>query len=273
LESFESPAGVFKEKVNLFKYIDNKGLAAINADDVFLSRVERGDFYKSVSFSISQEADVYAKSFLFSGDGTSFKLYCGSESIDIKIPQLGTFFIQDAVCAAALAFGLGFSLEEIEAGLSNYNPPKMRMETIILPSGAIFINDAYNANPSSMKESIRTVCETYPQKEINLVLGDMLELGSKSAYYHKELGAFADRFKLKSVYLIGAEMLAAKDEFKYCEARYFDDSGKLLDSLERANFNSKNAVFLFKSSRAVQLEKIVDCLIKGHSAAQTEFKF
>ncbi|MDR0486608.1 MAG: UDP-N-acetylmuramoyl-tripeptide--D-alanyl-D-alanine ligase, partial [Elusimicrobiota bacterium] len=118
LESFDSPAGVFKEKVNLFKYIDRKGFAALNIDDVFLSRVERGGFYKSLTFAVSKEADVYANTFSFGESGSSFKLHYGAENIDIKIPQIGTCFIQDSVCAAAIAIGFGFSLSDIKEGLS-----------------------------------------------------------------------------------------------------------------------------------------------------------
>jgi UDP-N-acetylmuramoyl-tripeptide--D-alanyl-D-alanine ligase len=83
---------------------------------------------------------------------------------------------------------MGFSIEEIKNGLKTFTPPKMRMQTVKLSNGALAINDAYNANPSSMSAAILSLEQSYPGKDIILVIGDMLELGENSSQYHAEIG-------------------------------------------------------------------------------------
>ncbi len=106
--------------------------------------------------------------------------------------------------AAAVAYGLGFSFSEIKEGLANFSPPNMRMQSYKLSNEAVIINDAYNANPSSMKESISSLSQSYPDKEVILILGDMLELGDKAADFHSEIGKFINSLpNVKMVCLFG----------------------------------------------------------------------
>jgi UDP-N-acetylmuramoyl-tripeptide--D-alanyl-D-alanine ligase len=206
---------------------------------------------------MEKDADVYSDNISINESGMSFKLHHNMASIEIAMSQKGRFFIKNALCAATIAIGFGLSLENIKKGLESFEMPKMRMETFFSKSGALFINDAYNANPSSMREAIRTICETYPQKEITLVLGDMLELGDKTDLYHKEMGSFIDKFNIKSVYLTGSKMSNAKDELKNKSVYYFNNSTALAKELKKAKLNS-NSVVLLKASRGMKLEKVLE---------------
>jgi UDP-N-acetylmuramoyl-tripeptide--D-alanyl-D-alanine ligase len=200
LKTFTSPKGVFEEKKVLFENIKEDGIVVVNKDDNFLKTVCEAKSRKTVTFACNADADVRAKNIELSCGKTSFELFYRNASIKIVMPAKGKFNILNALAAATCAIGFGFSLSEIKYGIESFIPPKKRMETLITNSGTTLINDAYNANPSSVKEAIQTVAESYSGKEINLVLGDMLELGDKSAYYHCEIGKFiSDQKNINSI--------------------------------------------------------------------------
>jgi UDP-N-acetylmuramoyl-tripeptide--D-alanyl-D-alanine ligase len=135
------------------------------------------------------------------------------------------------------------------------------MQTIQLSTGAIAINDAYNANPSSMHASISSLLQSYPDKKIILVLSDMLELGENSSQYHAELGKFIDSLEqIQSVYLIGDQIINTKNEIKSKDVRYFISKHMLLEELEKNCTTQDNVIFI-KASRGMKLNTIFDELI------------
>lgn len=198
-------------------------------------------------------ADIYAKNITLHQDQAVFDLFYKKIFAKVSMPAKGRFNIANALAAASCAIGFGFSLEEIKKGIEKFIPPKMRMETLITSGGVILINDAYNANPSSTKEAIQAVMQSYSGKEINLVLGDMLELGNKSLDYHFELGKFINSQNVKSVNLYGKMSLNTKEALTAKNVFYSKDSHALLRNLEQLLVDN-NSVFLFKASRGMKLE-------------------
>lgn len=255
LQEFKSLDGVYKEKKDIFKYLSKDGFIVLNKDDEFLARIDRNDFQKVIEFSIKNKTDIYADNISLDKDGVKFQLHIGKDFIDIDSNQKGEIFVKNALCAAALAYGFGFSIDDIKEGVKNFTAPKMRMEQFISQNGAIFINDAYNANPSSMKGALKTVCASYESKDIILVLGDMLELGDESPQYHKELGEFIKGQKVKAVYLLGKEMSYAMAPLKDICVYHSESADNLYDKLKELSFDS-NTVVLFKGSRSMRLELI-----------------
>jgi UDP-N-acetylmuramoyl-tripeptide--D-alanyl-D-alanine ligase len=163
--------------------------------------------------------------------------------------------VSNALSAAACAIGFGFSLDEIKCGIENFMPPKMRMETLITGTDVVLINDAYNANPSSVRKAIQAVLQSYGGKKINLVLGDMLELGDKSADYHFELGRFINAQSISSVHLLGEMSFYTKEALNGKNVFHSKDPDALLAQLRQIPVGS-DYVFLFKASRGLKLEKI-----------------
>lgn len=253
LETFGSTEGVFKEKRALFDNISQEGFAVLNNDDEILKRVSSKTYSNVITFALYGGADIFAKNITIWSDKPRFELHAGNRTINIILPVKGRFNIMNSLAAAAVATGLGFSLEEIKDGLESFTPPAMRMETAIARNGVILINDAYNANPSSVKEAIKGICETYMEKEINLVLGDMLELGENSRVYHREIGEFINTQRIKSVYLTGAQSIHTKEAIDKKLVFYAKDRTELVKMLEAAPVSS-NSVFLFKGSRSMKLE-------------------
>ncbi|MDR2426199.1 MAG: UDP-N-acetylmuramoyl-tripeptide--D-alanyl-D-alanine ligase [Endomicrobium sp.] len=258
LKTFGSPIGVFKEKRALLDSVCADGFIVLNADDEILKNVSQKMYSKVITFGFYGGADVYAHNITLWLDKPKFELYINGVSISVTMPLKGRFNIANALAASAVAGGLGFSAEEIKDGIEAFVPPPMRMETVKTKSGVILINDAYNANPSSVKEALQSVCESYPDSDINLVFGDMLELGEKAEVYHGELGSFIDGLhKIHNIYLLGELSKGMKNSINKKPSYHVENKKELLELLEK-NSNTAKTVYLFKGSRSMKLEEVYE---------------
>ncbi|MDR1400976.1 MAG: UDP-N-acetylmuramoyl-tripeptide--D-alanyl-D-alanine ligase [Endomicrobium sp.] len=257
LKSFISLEGVFKEKKVLFDNVKEGGAIIINNNDRFLKKIcEVKNSHTIITFACDGGADICAKNITLSFDKTNFELSYNKKSVKVEMPAKGKFNVSNALAAAACAVGFGFSLNEIKHGIENFKPPKMRMETIVSKRGMVLINDAYNANPSSMRETIQAVSQCYIGRKVNLVLGDMLELGNKSIDYHFELGKFINTQKnIDSIYLIGEMSFFTKEALIDKNVFYAKEMDVILKKLSKIPINH-DSVFLFKASRGMKLEEI-----------------
>jgi UDP-N-acetylmuramoyl-tripeptide--D-alanyl-D-alanine ligase len=268
METFGSLESVLNEKINLFYNVNRDGIIVINNDDENLRNLSHKKFQdkKLITYSLENiNSDVYAKNIKMLENGTHFTLSYNHELVNIFIPAKGIFNVSNALAAASCAIGLDVQLIDIKAGLENFNPPKMRMSAITTSSGCILINDTYNANPSSVKTSIETVLDLYPNKQINLVLGDMLELGKNSDKFHFELGKLIDTKNINSVSLLGEKCLNIKNAINSKNVFYAKNREDLFLHLKTLLGN--NSVFLFKASRGIKLEEVYD---KFYNSLQRE---
>ncbi|MDR1244723.1 MAG: UDP-N-acetylmuramoyl-tripeptide--D-alanyl-D-alanine ligase [Endomicrobium sp.] len=256
LETFVSPENVFKEKKVLFEKVKENGCLIINNDDKFLRTIAHVGARKIITFGLDYQADVTAETIKLFPDQTVFNICFNKESLEVFMPVRGKFNVYNALSAAACALGLGLSLKDIKAGIESFSPPKMRMETVYAKNGGILINDAYNANPSSMRNSIDVALQSYPDKKVNLVLADMLELGDKSDEYHFELGKFIGDKKINSINLLGDVIFNTKIGLgDKKNVFYSKSSDELLNNLKNIDID-ENSVFLFKGSRGMKLEEL-----------------
>ncbi|MDR2772218.1 MAG: UDP-N-acetylmuramoyl-tripeptide--D-alanyl-D-alanine ligase [Elusimicrobiota bacterium] len=261
LETFKTLRGVYEEKVELFNNVSDDCTIIVNLDDPYLRDLTKYSNKKIITFSLTNNlADVFADNILFENGKMSFEVFIHNNKFSVKLPAKGRMNISNALAASAAAWSFDFSFLEIKRGLENFCPPDMRMQAETNSDKSVFVNDAYNANPSSMKESIQTVYTAYADKEITLVLGDMLELGEEADKYHKELGQFVDKQNVKSVYLVGKKMKNAK-EVLGDKAFYAENPKDLIDEIKKESFNEKSVV-LFKGSRGMKLEEIYKSLKK-----------
>ncbi|MDR2709198.1 MAG: hypothetical protein LBC07_04405, partial [Elusimicrobiota bacterium] len=225
----------------------------INLDDKFLSQVLNKTNLKEFTYSLTDKnATLHAENIYQNAAGISFDLCLKNEALNISLAVGGEIIVLNALGAAAVGFGFGFTLAQLKKGLENFKAPSMRLESRFF-NGALFINDAYNANPSSMQASIKTVCASYPTKKINLVLGDMFELGEDSLMYHKQIAEFINVCGINAVYLIGTQMRRIKGLIN-TKVFFADDHAALVDLLRAAQF-SEGDIVLFKGSRGMKLEK------------------
>lgn len=174
----------------------------------------------------------------------------------------GDYNIENSLSAIEVGHKLGMTYEEIRKGLASYKPIEKRWEAEEI-NGYKVINDSYNANPESMKASVKTFLELY--KNPVVVLGNMGELGEDEERYHREIGTFFAGCGIKDVKFITVGDLAAKtgEELtdKGFDVKSFmtnkDASCYILDNLDVGN-----TIFL-KASRSMKFEEIIEDLRRG----------
>src|SRR5690606_19939086 len=116
----------------------------------------------------------------------------GKVSIELHIDARGRYHIQDAWCAVMAALEAGLTVDEIREGLASYKQVKGRGQVLATKSGAVIIDESYNANPDSVKCAVEGALDSraFPQTNKVIVLGEMKELGDDSEALHRELGAW-----------------------------------------------------------------------------------
>jgi UDP-N-acetylmuramoyl-tripeptide--D-alanyl-D-alanine ligase len=122
-----------------------------------------------------------------SGRGVRFRILF-QEIEEVFLPVQGEHNISNALGAAATALVLGLSLKKVREGLEHFQLPEHRLQIKKGLRGVRLIDDAYNANPASMKVALRAFDSLRQGKRGGLVLGDMLELGEQAVEAHRELG-------------------------------------------------------------------------------------
>ena len=131
----------------------------------------------------------------------------------------------------------------------------------VLRNGAILIDDAYNANPDSMRAAI-DVLAGMPGPRV-LVVGDMAETGAQAAAFHAEIGAYARKQGIERLLATGPEMRAAVEAFG-AGARHFET----LEALSQAAVSAAQTpgTLLMKASHASELSRVVDAVKSAMSA-------
>jgi len=185
-----------------------------------------------MSFGIIEKADVTPKDL---------------EGIELPIP--GEHNIYNALAAIAVAKILKIKKESIKKGLEIFHPSSKRMEVINLKDKTKIINDAYNANPQSMKAALKTIAGMKGRKIA--VLGDMLELGKASSAAHNKIFRLTKELKIDKVFAFGDLWpVSAKPE---------KDKKKLIKYLKK--FIRPRDIILVKGSRGMKMEEVVESIL------------
>jgi UDP-N-acetylmuramoyl-tripeptide--D-alanyl-D-alanine ligase len=252
LESLKTRDGVFMEKKELVDSLQGNGVAVLNKDDPYLGRIKREGL---VTYGIRERADFQASSIETKDLSINFLL-----NNRYRV-QLKTFFycnVYNALAAIASSHLLGLSIDEAVEGLARFRFLPMRMELISTKDFKI-INDAYNANPKSMKEAISTLKGKGRRRVA--ILGDMLELGEPATSLHYDIGKFCFHCGLDVLVLIGeyASWVSKGAMDSGMEGRnifvYSTNKEALRDIPQ---IIKKGDVILVKGSRKMRLEEIVD---------------
>ncbi len=189
LEKLGGISGVARAKGELFIQLPAGGTAIVNADDPQIGQLPLANGVRRVLFGLSPEAQVRASA-ISAADGTvAFTLHLPSAEAAVQLPVPGRHNVQNALAAAAAAWVLEVSLEDIVAGLAEFKPCPGRMELVELADDVLVIEDSYNANPLSMRAALDALHDLGRPGRRIAVLGDMLELGQAARELHFEVGA------------------------------------------------------------------------------------
>ena len=263
LEFFGDTDGVAKEKGTIFAKLRPGGVAVIPADGPGCSILASlsGPF-RMVTFGEVPVADVSCSYIKGGLAGSSFRLMTKSgRSAEVSWRLRGAHQARNAAAAAATAMSLGMSFDQVVDALSACEVGGMRTRVREI-RGVTWVNDAYNANPASVKAGLSWLAGCYAERRrVFLVLGDMLELGEASERNHVEVLAFALRSMPSTgtceviLCLVGPRMAKAVGQIPAAAgARLFGASADAADFLKR--FLQEGDLIYLKGSHSIALEKI-----------------
>jgi len=257
LERMGSLLGVAQTKGAIYEALAADGTAVINADDAFAPHFEnRAHGHRVLRFGLETSADVNAHALVPAADGSRFELVTPIGKVAVALPLPGRHNVSNALAAATMALACGIDPETIAAGLNHARPVPGRQIAHTLGSGAVLIDDSYNANPGSVEAAIAALAAG--GGESWLVLGDMAELGEGSEDLHAQAGASARARKIARLYTLGKLSRASARAFG-ADARHFDDREALIAAL-RADLHGGVRV-LVKGSRSSAMDKVVAALL------------
>ncbi|WP_338964750.1 D-glycero-beta-D-manno-heptose 1,7-bisphosphate 7-phosphatase [Fusobacterium vincentii] len=247
IEFLKTRDNVFKAKTELLEFVDKEN-TFVYGDDGYLGRLD----VNRIGFSDNNTHKI--ENYEFSNKGSKFVL----DGKEYEMSLLGKHNISNTAIAIELAKKIGLTDEEIQKGLKEIKISNMRFQEIKIGED-IYINDAYNASPMSMKAAIDTLNEIYNDKYKIAILGDMLELGENEVDYHVDVLNYLLDKKIKLIYLYGERMKKAYDIFmknKSEEYRfwYYPTKEGIVESLKNIKMDK---VILLKASRGIKLEEII----------------
>ena len=262
LERMGSLLGVAETKGAIHDALPADGVAVVNADDSFApSFIERAQGRRVLRFGIDAAAELQARDIQLVANGARFVLAAPTGDIAIALPMPGRHNVRNALAAAAMAIAVGASLEQVRAGLEAVQPVAGRLVAHALRSGAVLVDDSYNANPGSLAAGIDTLANS--GDEGWLVLGDMRELGADEVALHVQAGQQAKAAGIVRLFALGdlsAHAVAAFGD----GAQAFDSHGALADALA-ADLHAGVRV-LVKGSRGSAMDRIVKALLQRDAA-------
>lgn len=258
IEYLGSQEGILKAKMEIVDGMDENGVLVINGDDPFLATVT-DTVQKRVTYGLNHpEYDYYAYNVAVLGEGVSFTAKTPLGDLDVQLSIDGIHNVYNSLAAIAVGVLCGMDLSSIREGLRRMEKAPLR-QNIRKENGMTLIEDCYNASPTSMRASI-SVLKGKPGRKV-AVLGDMLELGERSAEFHRQVGELLE----------GVSVLIAYGEFADFYLQGAATAGVLqripCRTPEEAAVNlklvaRKDDVILFKASRGMHAEKVIENFLK-----------
>ena len=247
IEFLKTRDNVFKAKTELLEFV-NKENTFVCGDDEYLAKLD----VNKIGFDDSNTHRI--ESYEFSDKGSKFVL----DGKEYEMSLLGKHNISNTAIAIEIAKKIGLTDGEIQSGLKEIKISNMRFQEIKIGED-IYINDAYNASPTSMKAAIDTLNEIYNDKYKIAILGDMLELGENEVDYHIDVLNYLLNKNIKLIYLYGERMKKAYDIFMKTKSEeyrfwYYPDKEGIVESLKNIRMEK---VILLKASRGTALEDII----------------
>jgi UDP-N-acetylmuramoyl-tripeptide--D-alanyl-D-alanine ligase len=239
---------------------DPEGVAILNFDDPWVRQMEEKTKARVFFYGLSREANLWADNVVGLGlEGIRFRLHYQGETLHVRIPLIGRHSVHTALRAAAVGLAEGMNWQEILEGL-NQGHTQLRLAAVRSQTGALLLDDTYNASPESMLAALNLLDELEGRKVA--VLGDMLELGPYERGGHEMVGLRAAQ--VASVLLTLGERAhliadaARRAGMKKTSVLEFTEFESLMEWL-KANLTKEDAV-LIKGSHGLRMDRIASML-------------
>lgn len=241
LEFLKNRDNVFKAKTEVLNYVD-KNNTLVYGDDFYLRNLE------ALKIGFENKNNYIINNFVESYEGVNF--FLNDERYFVSLN--GLYNVINASFAIALGKIFGMSYDEIKNALKNIKITSMRFEKIE-KNKILFINDAYNASPVSMKMALNAFASLPLKKKKIVVLGDALELGDKEIEYHVDILKEALKYEFNEVFIYGERMKKASEKLNNPKIIHFTKKEDIRDELNK----TENVAVLLKGSRGMKLEEII----------------
>ncbi len=257
IENLGSYENILKAKSEVFQFMKRSGLAVLNGDDLMLQTLRGRLEQETVFYGTDRSLRYQALEVETRGErGVHCVIQTPRETFTLDIPALGRHMVYPVLAATVVAERFGLTGEQIAAGVRRYVPTKMRMNVINL-GGFTVLDDAYNANPQSMRAALEVLAQSGGAYKV-AILGDMFELGVLGPTLHHGIGECAGRLGIDCLVAIGElsrEIYAAAKDSNIPDVFHFptkEEAKTILPSLIRPG-----AVILVKASRGMEFEDLV----------------
>tara|TARA_Y100000813_G_C24159982_1_gene351629 strand:- start:1144 stop:2814 length:1671 start_codon:yes stop_codon:yes gene_type:complete len=267
LENFKNIEGIAKAKSEIIENIKKDGTIILNRDDKFfnfLFKKAKSYKLKTISFGKHIKSDVRLKKVIKKKDFSKISVQIRDQILNFNIKEINVY---NVLASLALLYLLKIDFKKIRLNLEKFEPSEGRGKKYFIKrykKKFRFIDESYNANPLSVKNAINRLnlinkekCKKY------LVLGDMLELGSKSKKYHEEISRVINNSDIDKVFVKGKKTI-----FTYKHLNK-NKRGNILQNIEDIDANlsqwiSNNDYLMIKGSNATGLNDFSKSIIRGN---------
>jgi UDP-N-acetylmuramoyl-tripeptide--D-alanyl-D-alanine ligase len=269
LEGLGDVDGVRHENASIIQGLAPDGLLIAHGDDAQLVRIIGDTTVKRVLFGFGPDNDLVAEEIDCEQSGTAFSI--ASDGPRAWAPMLGKHVAANALAAFAVGRAMGLADKQIVAGLKTAQAPQMRLQ-LCRVAGMRILNDAYNANPPSMRAAIEMLASLPARGRRVAVLGDMLELGDHAAAAHGRIGRILARdFPPDLLVCVGAHARAIADVavaegFASDRVEQFPSAAGA-SARAIAKLMMPGDLVLLKASRAIGLEAVETAIVDGYHSA------
>ena len=260
IELLGSIENIAKAKAEVFKDFSENDLVILNYDNEYTRNMNPAS--PKIYFGMDSAADISAYNIIV--DSRETKFICvdriRGQEYTVRIPLLGRHNVLNTLAALAVASFFKLELSKVLTGLAECELSSMRQSIIKKDDNILVINDAYNASPVSMEMALETLQVLSKQGRSIAILGDMLELGEFSEELHKQVGEYCINNNIDLVYTYGkaaqeiSRMLIAQGR----ASKHFFDKISLANEVKE--ILRKNDVLLFKGSRGMKMEELIEMI-------------
>ncbi|MDK1117419.1 MAG: UDP-N-acetylmuramoyl-tripeptide--D-alanyl-D-alanine ligase [Anaerolineae bacterium] len=255
-----SQEAIAQGKSELVQSLPKDGVAILNFDDPWVRKMEEKTNAQILFYGLSSESDMWADEVEGLGlDGIRFRLHYKGETLHVHVPLIGRHSVHTVLRAAAVGLVEGLTWQEIFDGLSREDT-QLRLVAVRSKSGALILDDTYNASPESMLAALNLLEEMDGRKIA--VLGDMLELGQYERQGHEMVGLRAAQIA-NTLLTLGprAQIIAnaaRKGGMQKSSVMEFEELDPIIDWLEE-NLSENDSV-LIKGSHGLRMDRAVNML-------------
>jgi UDP-N-acetylmuramoyl-tripeptide--D-alanyl-D-alanine ligase len=276
---FGSREAIAEAKGEMVESLPATGCAVLNADDPLVRAMASRTRARVLYFGESAEAQIRAEDVRLDASGrAAFTLVTPAGSAPVALRLYGEHHVSNALAAAAVATECGMELNQVASALGEAGSlSRWRMELTERPDGVTVINDAYNANPESMRAALRALAAIGGRgpdaRRTWAVLGEMRELGGDSLDEHDAVGRLAVRLNIATLVAVGGREAACMELGARNEGSWGEESVLVSDvdaaiGLLRERVRPGDVV-LVKASRSVGLERVAEALLADGAADAT----